>query len=64
MSAAAYVIVLSLPASTWALNAADSYAHYATLPVGLILTAALIELGERSLPLATLAGASADEPED
>jgi hypothetical protein len=62
LSTAAYVIVLSLPASTWALSAADSYAHYATLPVGLILMAALIELGERSLPLATLAGSSLDEP--
>jgi hypothetical protein len=61
LSAAAYVIVLSLPASTWALSAADSYAHYATLPVGLILMAALIELGERSLPLATLAGSGPDE---
>ncbi len=62
LSTAAYVIVLSLPTSTWALNAADSYAHYATLPVGLILMAALIELGERSLPLAALAGSGIDEP--
>ena len=54
-SAVAYVLVLSLPASTWALTAADSYAHYATLPIGLILMAALIELGERSLPAAILA---------
>jgi hypothetical protein len=62
LSSAAYVIVLSLPTSTWALNAADSYAHYATLPVGLILMAALIELGERSLPTASLAGSGPDEP--
>ena len=61
LSSAAYVIVLSLPASTWALNAADSYAHYATLPVGLILMAALIELGERSLPQASLAGSAVEE---
>ncbi len=54
-SALAYFVVLALPASTWALAAADSYAHYATLPVGLLLTAALVELGERSLPVATLA---------
>ena len=53
LSALAYMLVLSLPASTWALNAADSYAHYGSLPIGLILLAALIELGERSLPLAT-----------
>jgi hypothetical protein len=56
LSTAAYLILLSLPTSTWALNAADSYAHYATLPVGLILLAALIELSERSLPMASLAG--------
>jgi hypothetical protein len=61
LSAVAYMVILSLPASTWALNAADSYAHYATIPVGLILTAALIELGERSLPPASLAKADVDE---
>jgi len=55
LSAAAYLLVLSLPASTWALAAADGYAHYATLPIGLVLLAALVELGERSLPAATLA---------
>ena len=54
VSALAYVITLSMPASTWLLNAADSYAHYLSLPVGLWLLAALIELGERSLPEATL----------
>ena len=32
-------------------GAADSYAHYGTLPVGLVLLAALVELGERSLPI-------------
>ena len=53
---AAYLLVLSLPTSTWCLAAADSYAHYGTLPVGLILLAALVELGERSLPMA-MAGA-------
>ncbi len=58
-SAAAYLLVLSLPASTWVLAAADSYAHYATLPVGLILLAALVELGERSLPMARPAAAEA-----
>ena len=52
----AYLLVLSLPYSTWALAAADSYAHYGTLPVGLVLLAALVELGERSLPMATPAG--------
>jgi hypothetical protein len=61
LSAIAYMLVLSLPASTWALNAADSYAHYATLPVGLLLAASLIELGERSLPLATLVRSETEE---
>jgi hypothetical protein len=61
ISALAYLVVLSLPISTWALAAADSYAHYGTIPVGLILASSLIELGERSLPLATLVN---PEPED
>jgi phosphoribosylcarboxyaminoimidazole (NCAIR) mutase len=61
LSAMAYMLVLSLPASTWALGAADSYAHYGTIPVGLILAAALIELGERSLPLANLANPESNE---
>ena len=52
-----YMAVLSLPTATWLLNAADSYAHYVTLPIGLWMLAALIELGERALPEATLAGA-------
>jgi hypothetical protein len=43
-----------LPAQSWVLAAADSYAHFATLPVGLCTLAALIELAERSLPTASL----------
>jgi hypothetical protein len=58
-SALAYVLVLSLPASSWALAAADGYAHYATLPVGLLTVAAFVELGERALPTATLAAPAA-----
>ncbi len=58
-AALAYLLVLSLPASPWVLAAADGYAHYATLPVGLLLLAALVELGERALPAATLTGAAA-----
>ena len=54
-AAFAYIIVLSHPAAPWVLNAADSYAHYATLPIGLLLLSALVELGERSLPEASLA---------
>ena len=41
------MLVLSLPIQTWVLGAADSYAHYATLPVGLLLTAGLVELFHR-----------------
>jgi hypothetical protein len=54
-SALAYALVLSLPRQPWVLTAADSYAHYATLPIGLLTLAALVELGERSLPLARVA---------
>jgi hypothetical protein len=60
LSAIAYVVVLSLPAQTWVLAAADGYAHYATLPVGLVTLAALVELGEQSLPLASLAAEAED----
>lgn len=63
VSALAYLLVLSLPYSTWALTAADSYAHYGTLPVGLVLLAAMVELGERSLPMATPAKAGEVQPE-
>jgi hypothetical protein len=55
LAALAYAVVLLLPPQSWVLNAADSYAHFLTLPVGLWALAALIELGERSLPLASLA---------
>jgi hypothetical protein len=44
----AYALVLSLPAQPWVLATADGYAHYATLPIGLILTAALVELGQQA----------------
>jgi hypothetical protein len=59
-AALAYLMVLSLPASPWVLAAADGYAHYATLPVGLLLLAALVELGERTLPTAKLGGPAAE----
>jgi hypothetical protein len=55
LSAAAYAVVLLLPVQTWVLGAADSYAHFVTLPVGLWTLAALIELSQRSLPIAALA---------
>lgn len=60
LAASSYLLVLSLPSSPWVLAAADSYAHYATLPVGLILLAVLIELGERSLPMARPAAVPAE----
>ena len=41
---------VALPPQPWVLAAADSYAHYATLPVGLLLLAALVELGSRVPP--------------
>jgi hypothetical protein len=59
LAAAVYAIVLLLPAQGWVLGAADSYAHYATLPVGLWTLAALIELAQRSLPTAALCQSSA-----
>ena len=58
-SGLAYVLVLSLPASTWVLAAADGYAHYATLPVGLLTVAALVELGSARSPRAPPAPAAA-----
>ncbi len=57
LSAIAYSLVLFLPAQSWVLPAADAYAHFATLPVGLWTLAALIELSQRSLPIALLADA-------
>jgi hypothetical protein len=57
----AYLLVLSLPPQNWVLAAADSYAHYATLPIGLMTLAALVELGERSLPIAKLAEPTVQE---
>lgn len=47
-SALSYLLVLALPAQPWVLSAADSYAHYATLPIGLVLLSALVELGGRA----------------
>ena len=63
LSALAYSVVLLLPPAGWVLPAADSYAHYATLPVGLWTLAALVELAQRSLPVARLA-ATSDETSD
>jgi len=61
LAGAVYTVVLLLPAQGWVLGAADSYAHYATLPVGLWTLAALIELAERSLPSASLRPSTAQQ---
>jgi hypothetical protein len=53
-AAAIHALVLSLPAQPWVLSAADSYAHYFTLPIGLIVLSALVELGSRALPEAEI----------
>lgn len=47
-SALAYYAVLAMPVQPWVLLAADSYAHYASLPIGLVGLAALVELGAGS----------------
>ncbi|MEO6807762.1 MAG: hypothetical protein ABI353_01435 [Isosphaeraceae bacterium] len=49
-SALSYLLVLTMPAQPWVLSAADSYAHYATLPIGLVFLSALVELGGRTRP--------------
>ena len=46
----AYMAVLALPPQPWILGAADSYAHYATLPVGMITLSALVGLASRYKP--------------
>lgn len=56
LSAVAYAVVLLLPAQSWVLGAADSYAHFLTVPIGLWTASAFVELAERSLPTAATAG--------
>jgi hypothetical protein len=51
----AYSVLLLLPPAGWVLPAADSYAHYVTLPIGLWTVAALVEVAEQSLPVASAA---------
>lgn len=43
-----YLTVLSLPAQPWVLAAADSYAHYVSLPLGVLLIAAFVELAHQA----------------
>ena len=54
LAGSVYAILLLLPSQNWVLGAADSYAHYVTLPVGLWVLAAVITLAERSLPSAAV----------
>ncbi|WP_165250020.1 hypothetical protein [Paludisphaera soli] len=55
LSALAYAVLFLLPPAGWVLPAADAYAHYVSLPVGLWTLSALVQLGEQSLPTARLA---------
>ena len=64
LASGAYLLVLALPTQTWVLAAADSYAHFATLPVGILTLAGLVELGEHSLPRAATAAAPANVEEE
>ncbi len=62
LAGSVYPLVLLLPPAGWVLPAADSYAHYVTLPVGLWTLAALIELTARALPVADPARTPGMEP--
>jgi hypothetical protein len=53
-AALAYLVLLYFPAASWLLAAADSYSHYATLPLGLMMLATLIELADRTTRALTL----------
>ncbi len=64
LSALAYLVVLSLPSQSWVLAAADSYAHFATLPVGMVLVSALVELGGRSAGVVEVRPATVVEREE
>jgi hypothetical protein len=54
LAGSVYGVLLLLPSQNWVLGAADAYAHYMTLPVGLWVLAAMITLAERSLPSAVI----------
>ena len=60
VAAVAYAVVLALPPQTWVLAAADSYSHYATLPIGLLTLAVLVELGKRAASTVKRAGVDID----
>ncbi|MFO0891566.1 MAG: hypothetical protein U0790_20785 [Isosphaeraceae bacterium] len=62
LAAMIYPLILLLPPAGWVLPAADSYSHYLTLPAGLWTLAALIELAQRSLPVAQLARDEGEGP--
>ncbi len=58
----AYLSVLSLPGQPWVLAAADSYAHYVSLPLGLILVAMLVELAHQSSSSISMPRPEGDAP--
>jgi len=62
-SGLAYLVVVPLPARAWVLPAADSYAHYGTLIIGLLVLAGWVELGERALAEATLVSSTIEVEE-
>jgi len=45
---AVYAVVLQYPVQAWLLAAADSYSHFVTIPLGLILMATLVEIADRA----------------
>lgn len=61
LSAIAYVAVLALPPQPWVLAAADSYAHYVSLPVGLLLLATLVDLAGTLVQAPAPADPAADQ---
>ena len=55
-------LFLAMPPRLWTLSAADSYAQYGSILIGLWMVAGYVELGRRALPTARVAVAeSADE---
>lgn len=57
-----YLALLSLPRQPWLLTAADGYGHFASLPVGLVVLAALVDLAARALPRAAIRAVETEDP--
>ncbi|MDX2038891.1 MAG: hypothetical protein SFX72_19755 [Isosphaeraceae bacterium] len=58
-SSLTYFLLFAMPPQTWLLNAADSYSHLLTLPLGLMLTSLLVDFARLELPLSSGAPLSA-----